>query len=652
MSSFITPGSLSAAPWAEAPYEIKSPDKKITVRFVIAPEGAAAYSVFFREKMILASSRLGIVREDDDFSTALTIASASGVASVTDSYVLGYGKRKKCHYQANERVFHMLSAADAAMDIIFRVSNDGVGFRYFFPDKSNDIKKIKAEVTSFHFLPGAKAWLHHSPNSKDGWCQTQPSYEENYRMGMDVGTEASFHAGWVMPGLFAYEECWLTVSETGLDRNYCGSRLSRHSPDGEYSINFPQATEGYPGGSVAPESALPWSSPWRIIGVGDSLSAIAESTLGTDLAGPAAYDASAYARPGRASWSWIIEKDDSITDATQQRYIDFAAAMQWEYCLIDAGWDVTIGYDKIRELAAYARDKKVGLFLWYNSAGAWNTTPQTPKNRMLTAESRTQEFQILEEMGIKGIKVDFFGGDGQSMIAYYQDILTDAHRRGLMVNFHGSTFPRGWQRTYPNLVNMEAVKGFEYITFDQGNADAAPSHCCVLPFTRNLYDTMDFTPMNFSVIPGIKRRTTVGFELATSVLFIAGIQHFAETPGGMDAVPGEVRKFLRDLPASWDEMKFIDGYPGKLVILARRAGKKWYVAAGNGENIEKSMSIRLPFAKAIRSGRLIGDGEKHGSFDMKTIHLAPKMDLEIKLKPYGGFVLVLPGGQDNSTIID
>ena len=563
---------------------VNSPNKRLSVHFEMSAEGKPCYSIYFEKKLILSTSKLGIIREDEDFSTRLNLESTSKEESVADNYVMGYGKKLKCSYSGNRRIFHLKNGNGLPMDIIFQLSDDGIAFRYYFPDQSTDIKKITKEITSFHFPVSTKGWLQHCADSRSGWAQSNPSYEEHYDMGIDAGTPAPLQAGWVFPALFNYQNYWFVLTETALDRNYCGSRLSQESPDREYTINFPQKTEGVPEGAVYPESTLPWYSPWRIIAVSDNLGSLVESTLGTDLSIPAKYDASAYLKPGRASWSWIILKDNSIVYDVQKKYIDFAADMKWEYCLIDADWDTKIGYDKIKELADYAKSKKVDLILWYNSAGSWNTTPYHPRNALLTEELRNTEFLRLKTLGIKGIKVDFFGGDGQSMITYYQDILEDAAKYGILVNFHGSTYPRGWARTYPNLVNMEAIKGMEFITFEQQNADLAPSHCCMLPYTRNIFDPMDFTPMNFSGIPKIQRRTTNCFELALSVLFIAGIQHFAETPTGMANVPEEVRKFLQELPTTWEDVKFIDGYPGKLVILARKSGNNWYVAGINGEN--------------------------------------------------------------------
>jgi len=620
------------------PQIVLSPDKKLSVHFELSSEGKAFYTIYFEDKIILSPSKLGIIREDADFSNKLTLVSASNEETITDNYVMAYGKKKNCSYIANRKVIHLKNSTNQLMDIIFQLSNDGVAFRYYFPDKSSDIKKITKEITSFHFISTAKSWLQHCADSQTGWEHCNPSYEENYDMAVEVGKPAPLQAGWVFPALFNYQNYWFVLTESSVDRNYCGSRLSQNSPDGEYSINFPQKAEAYTNGAVYPESTLPWYSPWRIIAISDNLVTVAESTLGTDLAIPAKFDASAYLKPGKSAWSWVILKDDSTVYDVQKRFIDFAANMNWQYCLVDADWDIKIGYDKAKELADYAKTKNIGILLWYNSAGAWNTTPYHPRNKMLTKESRNLEFQKVKAMGIKGIKVDFFGGDGQSMMVYYQDILEDAAKYGIMVNFHGCTYPRGWERTYPNLVNMEAIKGEEFITFEQRNADLAPSHCCMLPYTRNIFDPMDFTPMNFSGIPRIQRRTTNGFELALSVLFIAGIQHYAETPSGMAKVPESVKKFLRELPNSWEDVKFIDGYPGKLVIMARKSGDNWYIAGINGENSEKNMKIRLPFLKGNNTGIYISD-DSNGSFETTNITISTDSQFDLHMKGNGGFVI-------------
>ncbi|MES2880938.1 MAG: glycoside hydrolase family 97 catalytic domain-containing protein, partial [Bacteroidota bacterium] len=490
----------------------------------------------------------------------------------------------------------------------------------------------------FHFDTAAKAFLQPMQVSKSGWEKTNPAYEEHYKQNISVTDTAPTKAGWVYPALFQTRTAWVLITEAAIDKNYCATRLQSASPGGEYRIGFPDGKEIKTGGGILPKFTTPYSSPWRILTIG-SLKTIIESTLGTDVAAPAKNFDKTFIRPGKASWSWIMSKDDSIVYSEQKRYIDFAAEMDWQYCLIDADWDRKIGYEKIQELSSYAATKNVGLLLWYNSAGDWNTVKYTPKNKLLSHTNRVAEFGRIEAMGIKGVKIDFFGGDGQSVMQYYIDILEDAAMVGLMINFHGATLPRGWHRTYPNLLTTEAVRGFEMITFNQADADLAATHCAMLPFTRNAFDPMDFTPMNlYKIVTKVKRKTTSAFELATSVLFYSGIQHFAESAYGMSQVPDYVRQFLKALPIQWDDVKFIDGYPGKYIVLARRAGNKWYVAGINAT--EKEKTILLDFKNFQKSmGMLITDGENSLSFSNKMVQTNNKV--AVTVKPSGGFVLVL-----------
>jgi hypothetical protein len=364
-----------------------------------------------------------------------------------------------------------------------------------------------------------------------------------------------------------------------------------------------------------------------------------ESTLETDLALPAKEADYSFVKPGSASWSWIMKKDDSITYDVQKRYIDWSAQMKWEYCLVDVDWDTKIGYEKIKELADYASQKGVGLILWYNSAGSWNTVTYHPKDKLLFDLNRQKEFKRISEMGIKGIKVDFFGGDGQSMMKYYNDILQDALKYKLVVNFHGATYPRGWQRTYPNLVTMEALRGFENVTFSQEWADLEANHCCVLPFTRNVFSPMDFTPVNLTEVPGIIRKTSSAFELALTVIFQSAVQHWAESPEGMAKVPEYIREYMSTVPTQWDDIWFMDGFPGKFVVMARKSGKTWYVAGINGEANSKEINFTLPFITKDLKASLYTDGETNRSFSTSELQLRKGKKISLVLEPTGGFVM-------------
>ena len=633
-------GASTAAASVEAT-RLASPDGRIAVDFHLNADGAPRYAIQLDAQPVLQESRLGLVRDDADFSKGLRLVSESRPERVRDKYEILTAKRRVNDYRANRKVFHLQTTAGQKLDIIFQVSNDGVAFRYCFPETNAAIHRLTEEVSSFHFLPETRAWLQPMSVAKSGWSQVNPCYEEFYQKEIPVGTLSTLGAGWVYPALFRSSEVWLLVSEGSLPRNYCGTRLRSESPDGEYSVGFPDPREIFPGGPVNPESPLPWLTPWRIIVVG-SLQTIAESTLGIDLADKPAYHRSPSAQPGKASWSWPLLGDNQTTYDVQKRFIDYAADMGWRYCLIDALWDKQIGYDKAADLVKYARGKGVSILLWYNSAGSWNVAPQTPRDKMLTHESRIAEFEKLKALGVAGLKIDFFGGDGQSMIDYYLDILNDAAPYGFAMNFHGATLPRGWQRTYPNLMTMEAIKGMEYCTFEQVNADQEPTHATMLPFTRNVFDPMDFTPMALDRINNrIQRRTTSAFELALPVLFTSGITHYAEIPAGMAKAPDYVREFIKGIPSVWDDTKFIAGQPGKFVVLARQGGGRWYLAGINGETTESKLTLDLSKLR-VRSGTLITDGTGGNlSFRQETIHLPSDKKLEVTLPPHGGLVMVL-----------
>jgi hypothetical protein len=617
---------------------IKSPGGIVSAEFKMKGD-SPYYTIRVGDHPVMQDSRLGLVRDDEDFSKGLKLLSASAPESIEDHYEILTAKRRQNTYRATKQVFHLQAASGKKMDVIFQVSDDGIMFMYEFPETSSQTYRIKEEVTSFHFLPGTTAWLQPMQVAKSGWQSANPSYEEFYQKEIPVGTPSTLGAGWVYPALFHSGDTWLTVSEVSIGRNYCGTKLRHESPDGEYTIALADPRETMNNGPANPQSTLPWQSPRRIIAMG-SLRTIMESTLGTDVAAAPKVNVNGPIKPGRSSWSWPILGDRQTTYDVQKRFIDYASQMGWEYCLIDALWDTQIGYDRIKELADYAATKNVGVLLWYNSNGTANTAPQTPKDKINTHESRIAEFERLKAMGIKGLKIDFFGGDGQSVMNYYQDILEDAAPYGFMINFHGATLPRGWQRTYPNLMTMEAIKGFEYITFEQINADNEPTHATTIPFTRNLFDPMDFTPVCLDRVNArIQRRTTSGFELALSVIFTSGIQHYPEIPEGMARMPAYVQEFMKHVPAVWDDTKFIDGYPGKFVVLARKSGNRWYVAAINGETTEKKLTLDLSVLGDVSKATMITDGSGGELFQSKAVNLDAARKLDVTLVPTGGAVI-------------
>ncbi|HEX2585789.1 MAG TPA: glycoside hydrolase family 97 catalytic domain-containing protein [Steroidobacteraceae bacterium] len=621
---------------------VKSPDGHLSVDFTLDEQGVARYEVALDGKQVLQPSRLGLVREDADFSRKLKWVGDQPVERVVDDYTLLTSKRRLNHYVANRKVIELRGANSENIQIIFQVSDDGLAFRYYFPVKSAKLRKLKEESTSFNFLAGTRAWVQPAAVAKSGWNGTNPSYEEYYDKDVELGSPSPTGSGWVYPALFKTGDTWLLVSEGSLPRNYAGTRLRSQWHNTEYTISFPDPQERIGNGAVNPESLTPWLTPWRMIVVGD-LETIVESTLGTDLADkPAVGSVTSINAPGKASWSWPLLGDDKTVFDVQKQFIDYAATMHWQYTLIDSMWDTQIGDDKLKQLVDYAKTKDIKILVWYNSAGDWNTAPLTPRNRMLTHESRIAEFEKLKAMGVAGLKVDFFGGDGQSVIAYYHDILEDAAPYGFLMNFHGATLPRGWQRTYPNLMTMEAIRGLEYVTFDQKNAEEEPIHAAMLPFTRNVFDPMDFTPVVLDHIKNIERRTSSAFELALSVLFTSGITHYAEIPEGMAKAPDYVQEFLRHVPSIWDDVQFLDGFPGKYVVIARQGDGRWYISGINAEKAEKTLNLSLASLPIKGRGTLITDGSGGNlSFRKQDIDISATKMLEVSLKARGGFVLVL-----------
>ncbi len=623
---------------------VTSPNGKLAIEATLTPKGVPVYTVKSNKHPVILQSNLGLISELGDFSSNVKISQVSSVKQITDSYNAPAEKRANRSYTANCANVTLTNSVGKNILLEFIATNEGVAFRYLLKDK-NPVAVI-AEKTTFKFDTSTKAWMHPHADAKTGWCGTQPSYEEQYEYEIPVGTVAPMKAGWSFPALFKTENDWVLITEAGLTPDYVGTRLAQQSPNGEYSIAFPQKGETV----KATDAEYPVSaniiSPWRVIVVG-SLAAVVESQMVSDLAKPAekAVDYS-WVKTGIASWSWGVLHDESVNYDTSKQFIEYASDMKWDYCLIDADWDRKIGYDKIKELADYAKTKNVGVILWYNSSGAWNTTVYSPKGALVERDARRAEFKRIHNLGIAGVKVDFWPGDGQSAIQYYYDMMQDAAEFHLIVNFHGATVPRGWSRTFPNLVSMESIRGFEFTTFDQKDTDKAPKHLTMMPYARNVVGPMDFTPVCFGEIVGKKRRTSNGFEIALTVILQSGVSHYVEIPESMAKQPDYVKTYMQTLPHHWDDVKLIDGFPGKYVVMARKSGDKWYLAGINSQKEPLRLVLDLSSLKLSQSLTLshtltmITDGDTMRSFIQLPTNIKNNK-LEVVIKPNGGFTVVL-----------
>ena len=621
---------------------VASPNGKLVV--TISDEGGKpAYTVSYDGHIVLTPSALGLKTNIGDLTQQLTLKSCDS-KTISDHYTVRNIKQQTVGYEAAEAVCHFTQGNKPVMDITFRVSNRDVAYRYrVLPKGETRVCVVESEASAFVMPENTTTFLCPQSSPMHGFARTSPSYETSYDLDQPVGRNG-WGEGYTFPCLFkvpAAQPVWVLISETGTDGDYVGCRLLNEGA-GNYRIGFPQQGEMNGVGSITPAISLPGETPWRTITVGP-LANIVETTVPFDLVQPK-YKASQEYIYGKGSWSWIIGMDSSCNFDEQKRYIDFSAAMGYQSVLIDAFWDRQIGYDRIAELARYGKAKGVGLFLWYNSNGSWNDAPQTPIGKMNNARIRRAEMKWMHDNGIRGIKVDFFGGDKQPMMQLYEDILADANDFGLLVIFHGCTLPRGWERMYPNYAASEAVLASENLHFGQGSCDAEARNACIHPFIRNTVGSMDFGGSTLNKFynadnqHGTHRVTSDVYALATAVLFQSAVQHFALAPNNLTDAPAWAIDFMRMVPTTWDEVRFIDGYPGKYILLARRSGSKWYVVGVNAEQQPVKKTISLPmFEKGSSLSLYSDDAQLQGS--LKTIKLNKKQQLTITIPCNGGLVV-------------
>lgn len=644
MKFFIVMAMLLGSSVASAENkQITSPDGKLVVT-VSDTDGRPSYSVSYDNVLFLQPSPLGMVANIGDFSSGMSLEKNVSTNKIDETYELASIKKSKVRYVANEAVFSFTQQGKTIYDVIFRISNNDVAFKYkMYPQGETLSCVVEQEATGFVFPDGTTTFLCPQSKPMGGFARTSPSYETSYTAD-DAAGKNGWGEGYTFPCLFRNgDNGWVLVSETGVNGGYCASRLLGHK-GGTYTIGFPQEGEANGNGTASPGIALPGETPWRTITVGKTLAPIVETTVPFDVVKPL-YPAKGEYTYGRGSWSWIIGMDGSTNYKEQLRYIDFSAAMGYQSVLVDALWDKQIGRDKMEELAKYGKDKGVALYLWYNSNGYWNDAPQTPRGIMNNAIARRKEMRWMQSIGIRGIKVDFFGGDKQMTMQLYEDILSDANEYGLLVIFHGCTLPRGWERMYPNFASSEAVLASENLHFSQGSCDNEAFNATLHPFIRNTVGSMDFGGSalnkyyNADNAPrGSRRVTSDVYALATAVLFQSPVQHFALAPNNLTDAPSWAIDFMKEVPTTWDEVRFIDGYPGKYVILARRHGDQWYIAGVNAQKETLKLKVNLPMFSNGEKVRLFSD-DKALQGSVKQIEIGKKQELRLAIPCNGGVLI-------------
>ena len=633
-----------SGPLAAQSVSVNGPDGKLQLT-VSCPSanGEVSYAVTYNGKQMLESSPLGMETNVGDFYRGLQLKEHK-VTALDTVYEQSRIKASHIHYRANELLCSFVNGEGKNVQITFRISNNDVAFRYTLPrEQGKGSVTVNSERTGFRFPSQTTTFLCPQSDAMIGWKRTKPSYEEEYKADAPMNERSGYGHGYTFPCLFKVgDDGWVLLSETGVDSRYCGSRLSDWD-NGVYRIAFPMPEENNGNGTVSPAFSLPGSTPWRTVTVGETLKPIVETTVPWDVV-ESRYVTEHEYKPGRSTWSWILWQDDSANYDDQVRYVDLAAAMGYEYILVDSWWDKMTGYDRMEKLVKYAHSKGVDVFLWYSSSGYWNDIEQSPINKMDNSIIRKKEMRWMQRLGVKGIKVDFFGGDKQETLRLYEEILSDADDHGLMVIFHGCTLPRGWERMYPNYVGSEAVLASENLVFNQHFCDNEAFNATLHPFIRNAVGCMEFggvflnKRLNRGNDGGTIRRTTDIFQLATAVLFQNPIQNFALAPNNLTDAPQICLDFMKQVPTTWDETRFIDGYPGRYIVLARRHGNTWYIAAVNATAEPLKLKLDLPVL-AGQEVSLYSDDKKMQP-QLKLQKIKTDGSLQLTVQPQGGAVIV------------
>lgn len=599
-------------------YTEHSPNKK---------QGQAYFSINYLEgkskKQIFSKAGLGLCTEQQRFADNLRLVSVSSPKAVSENYKMITGKRSHCTNKGIERVYQFENENKQTLKIAFRAFNDGVVFRYLLEDVETKTAFVTTELTSYPIPDGVNRWMQTYTNDYEGFFPLATNGESKEK-----------HI-WGYPALLEPQDSlFVLITEANIQHGNSGSRLYNGDQPDQYQVRMPDEKVAF---------NQTFTSPWRVLIIG-SLADVVESTLVTDVSEPNKVENTDWIIPGASAWIYWAHNHGSKDFQLVKAYIDLAANMHWPYNLIDWEWDVMENGGTVQDAIQYAEAKGVKPMLWYNSGTSWiGPGAPGPLDRLNSKENREKEYAQLHEMGVAGIKIDFFAVDGAEMMNYYMDLLEDAAKYKLMINFHGATIPRGWQRTYPHLMTVEAVYGSEWYNNRPILTERAAAHNATLPFTRNVIGSMDYTPGTFSDSqhPHI---TSHGHELALPVVFESALQHMPDRPETYYALPDEVKAFLSELPTAWDDTKLLSGYPGMDVVIARRKGDTWYIGGLNGTNESRTLSFTPDFLTGSpKTMTLIQDGTDQKSFSIKSnVQIGDsKEHISIDCLPRGGFVAII-----------
>lgn len=626
--AWLAHGPVITAQADAASWSLASPDGRCQISVSLSKAGELTYQVKHRRRTVLPDSPLGLRRDDQAFEQGLVLVQAGKVERRRETYELFTGNRTQVDTQLNQRSLIFQNANRANLILDLAASNEGVAFRYRFAETTGEVRVVQSELTGFAVPRIAKGWL--QPYHAAG--DYTPAYEDYYYAVSPGDAPPQIRAkplGWGFPALFQLESAktWLLITESGTDASYCATHLTSGVADGLYRIAFPAADEATKrqANKFGPEPryTLPWVMPWRVIVLGDTAADIAMSTLVTDLAAPSQIADTSWIKPGRSSWSWWAYPEGPNTAKIYNQFTDLAARMKWEYTLFDGGWWEA----GLKPIAEHARTNGIASVAWSFAGDFYDPA------------RRKRKLDELAREGANGVKIDFWCSDRQEAIAAMHSLFADAAARRLVVNLHGCTLPRGWQRTWPNFLTAEAVVGTESYFYEATFPERAAELNTLLPFARNAVGPMDYTPvaLTFKKYP---RQTTAAHELATAIVFTSGIVCYSDKPEVLEALPPAAVKILQDAPARWDESRCLVAEPGRAAVFARRAGDSWFIAGLNSMKKPMLLELNLREFRGFDHATFITEGSAAlMQVDTQTFKRPNKWKHELPAQ--GGFILRL-----------
>ena len=604
--------------------EMASPNGKVVLTPGRQADGSTSLTVTYvsgtKQTEVIQISAVGI-RTRSGRGVGMRFVRTDAPLRLAELYPMLTGKRLECSNEANEYLCHFRDSLDKEVLMRIRLYNDGVAFRYELPELQDD--RLADEQTTYRLPEGVRRWM--QPYT--------PGYEGFYPMV--EGGHTTDQRRWGYPALAQPgEDLWVLMAESDVNRLQSGSLLANEESPTDYRIEVLENNQPLHG---------QWHTPSRVL-IAGTLSDVVASTLITDTSQPCGLTDTSWIRPGSVSWIYWAHNHGSKDFQLIKQYIDMAVQLKLPYVLIDWEWDIMGNGGTIEDAVRYANERQVRVLMWYNSSTTWVDEAAGPLFRLNTPEQREKEFAWLRSIGVAGVKIDFFPEDTEPTMAYYQDLLETAAKYHLLVNFHGAAIPRGWQRTWPHLMTVEAVYGAEWYNNKPVLTTRAAAHNATLPFTRNVIGSMDYTPCTFSDSqhPHI---TTHAHELALPILFESGLQHWADRPESYLSQPDPVQRLMGELPTVWEESRLLSGYPTDHAVMARRSGNTWYVAGINGTDTARPLSIDWSFLPAGRCQLTLFEDSGHpeeNPWHISQLHTnVTGLPATLPCQPRGGFVAVV-----------